>query len=67
MRWMSLERSGNMIRFLIKLMFFPIYIVFWLIALPFKILFFPFRTRDKEHMGLFSTLGWCLLFQDLFD
>lgn len=56
-----------MISLLFKLMFFPIYLVFWLIALPFKILFFPFRSKNKEHMGLLSTLGWCFFFHDLFE
>ncbi len=60
-----------MITLLIILMFkltlLILYIPFWLITLPFRILFYPFHSRDKEHMGLFSTMGWFLLFHDLFD
>lgn len=60
-----------MITLLIILMFkltlLILYIPFWLITLPFRILFYPFHSRDKEQMGLFSTMGWFLLFHDLFD
>lgn len=56
-----------MISFLLKLMFFPLYFVIWMVMLPFKILLFPFRSRGKEHMGLVSMLGWCFFFHDLFD
>lgn len=56
-----------MITFLLKLMLLPVYIVCWLITLPFKILFLPFHSEKKEKGDFVSTLGWCMLFHDLFD
>lgn len=50
-----------------KLILSIIYILFWLLTLPIRILLYPFKSNDGERMGLFSTLGWCLLFHDLID
>lgn len=55
-----------MLVYMFKLMLLPIYIVFWLVTLPFRILFVPFGSGRRERIGLFSTIGWCLLFNDLF-
>ncbi len=49
-----------------KLMLSPIYIIVWLTLLPFRIFFIPFKTKNKEHIGLLNSIGLCLMFNDLF-
>lgn len=55
-----------MVVYVIKLMLLPVYIIFWLISLPFKFLFIPPGMGKRERMSLSGTIGWCLLFNDLF-
>lgn len=50
-----------MISFILKLMFFPVYFVYWMLTLPIRMFTYPFRRRNEERMGCLATLGWCIL------
>lgn len=52
-----------MITLLFKLMFLPVYLVFYMFVLLIKMLLTPFKAGNK----LLSSIGLGLLFHDLFD